>query len=81
MSDPLTLTKQAMTSPPDATPAFDVAGRIALVTGAARGIGRACALALARAGADVALGFRDVGAGATWPTPSAPLAAARCRCR
>jgi NAD(P)-dependent dehydrogenase (short-subunit alcohol dehydrogenase family) len=47
-------------SPPDATPSFDVAGRIALVTGAARGIGRAVALALARAGADLALGFRDV---------------------
>jgi NAD(P)-dependent dehydrogenase (short-subunit alcohol dehydrogenase family) len=48
----------------DATPAFDVAGRIALVTGAARGIGRACALALARAGADVALGLRDASTGA-----------------
>jgi NAD(P)-dependent dehydrogenase (short-subunit alcohol dehydrogenase family) len=44
-------------------PAFDAAGRIALVTGAARGIGRACALALARAGADVALGFRALDAG------------------
>src|SRR5579863_759600 len=51
-------------SPPsDMTPAFDVAGQVALVTGAARGIGRACALALARAGADVALGFRDSKAG------------------
>lgn len=46
---------------PDApqTPSFEVSGRVALVTGAARGIGRACAVALARAGADVALGFRD----------------------
>ncbi|HEY6475936.1 MAG TPA: SDR family NAD(P)-dependent oxidoreductase [Polyangia bacterium] len=46
-------------APSDSTPAFDVAGQIALVTGAARGIGRASALALARAGADLALGFRD----------------------
>lgn len=38
----------------------NVHGKIALVTGAARGIGRACALALAEAGADVALGLRDV---------------------
>ena len=44
----------------DIAPAFDVAGHIALVTGAARGIGRAVAIALARAGADVALGFRDL---------------------
>lgn len=34
-------------------------GKVALVTGAARGIGRACALALAAAGADVILGLRD----------------------
>lgn len=34
-------------------------GKMALVTGAARGIGRGCALELARAGADIALNDRD----------------------
>jgi NAD(P)-dependent dehydrogenase (short-subunit alcohol dehydrogenase family) len=42
-----------------ALPRFDLTGQIALVTGAARGLGNACALALAEAGADVALGLRD----------------------
>ena len=43
-------------------PRFDVQGQVALVTGAARGLGRAIALALAAAGADVALGLRDAAA-------------------
>jgi NAD(P)-dependent dehydrogenase (short-subunit alcohol dehydrogenase family) len=53
-------------------PRFDVPGKVALVTGAARGLGRACALALAQAGADVALGLRD---GATGGTLAAAIAA------
>ena len=40
-------------------PSFDLAGKTALVTGAARGLGRAIALSLANSGADVALGLRD----------------------
>jgi 3-oxoacyl-[acyl-carrier protein] reductase len=39
-----------------------ISGRVALVAGASRGIGRACALSLAREGADVALIARDAAA-------------------
>jgi NAD(P)-dependent dehydrogenase (short-subunit alcohol dehydrogenase family) len=44
-------------------PRFDLNGDVALVTGAARGLGRAISLALAHAGADVALGLRDAQSG------------------
>jgi NAD(P)-dependent dehydrogenase (short-subunit alcohol dehydrogenase family) len=40
-------------------PRFDLSGQVVLVTAAARGLGRACALACAHAGADIALGLRD----------------------
>jgi 3-oxoacyl-[acyl-carrier protein] reductase len=39
----------------------DLAGRVALVTGASRGIGKAIALALTEAGADVAVNYREHG--------------------
>jgi len=38
---------------------YDLSGNVALITAAARGIGRACALALAEAGADIILGLRQ----------------------
>jgi NAD(P)-dependent dehydrogenase (short-subunit alcohol dehydrogenase family) len=44
-------------------PNFDLHGKTALVTGSARGLGKAIALALAHAGADVALGLRDLQTG------------------
>ncbi|WP_404302864.1 SDR family NAD(P)-dependent oxidoreductase [Alicycliphilus denitrificans] len=41
-----------------AHPLFSLAGQVAVVTGAGKGIGKACAIALAQAGADIALTAR-----------------------
>ena len=38
---------------------YDLSGKVALITAAARGIGKACAIALAEAGADIILGLRQ----------------------
>jgi NAD(P)-dependent dehydrogenase (short-subunit alcohol dehydrogenase family) len=57
----------------DDFPRFDLSGRTALVTGASRGLGRAIALALANAGADVALGLHDISTADTLPAEIAAM--------
>src|SRR5271169_1812117 len=60
-------------SSPMEFPTFDLNGKIALVTGSARGLGRAISLAMAHAGADVALGLRDSNAHGDLPREIAAL--------
>ena len=45
-------------------PDFSLDGKVTMVTGASRGIGRACAKACAAAGSDIVLGVRNVSAAA-----------------
>jgi NAD(P)-dependent dehydrogenase (short-subunit alcohol dehydrogenase family) len=59
--------------PKNTQPSFDLTGQIALVTAAGRGLGRAIALALAHAGADVALGLRDIESHGNLPDEVAAL--------
>jgi len=54
-------------------PQFTLNGQVALVTGAARGLGRAISLAVAQAGADIALGLRDLKADRGLPSEIAKL--------
>ncbi len=42
----------------DVQPSFSLSGQVALVTASSKGIGRACALGLAQAGADIILGLK-----------------------
>lgn len=49
-----------MSSSSNEYPSLNLNKKVVLITGAGRGLGRACASAMANAGADVALGLRDV---------------------
>src|SRR4051812_6358268 len=57
----MTMAIAVQLSPDVVFPGFSLLGKKAFVTGASRGIGRACALTLAAAGADVAIGSSPAG--------------------
>ena len=52
--------------PLDPPPSFDLTGKVALVTGGTRGLGREMVAGLAQAGADVVIASRDAGACAAY---------------
>jgi NAD(P)-dependent dehydrogenase (short-subunit alcohol dehydrogenase family) len=54
--------------PLDPPPSFDLTGKVALVTGGTRGLGREMVAGLAQAGADVVIASRDVQACAAYAT-------------
>jgi NAD(P)-dependent dehydrogenase (short-subunit alcohol dehydrogenase family) len=58
---------------------FRLDGKVALVTGGARGLGRTMALALAQAGADVALAARNLGPCEEAASATADASGRRCR--
>lgn len=58
---------------------FRLDGKVALVTGGARGLGRTMALALAQAGADVALAARNLGPCEEAASVTADASGRRCR--
>lgn len=58
---------------------FRLDGKVALVTGGARGLGRTMALALAQAGADVALAARNLGPCEETASATAGASGRRCR--
>lgn len=60
MSEPSLSTDSVTVQPSRRSAGFDLTGRIALVTGASRGLGAAMALALGQAGADLILWGRNV---------------------
>src|SRR5688500_16015603 len=61
MVDTDTRRGKIMSSQSGHAPNFDLTGSVMLVTGPARGLGRASTLACAAAGADIVLGLRDQG--------------------
>lgn len=57
---------------------FDLSGRVALVTGGSRGIGAAVSIALAEAGADVAVNYRSDSAAAEKTAAAVHATGRRC---